>query len=267
MTRSISSPKLSLKLTATVNNTLTDASSASASHPNLSYAKTMTNGLGDNQADRAWQRVSATIDVGDQEILDLLSFNLDIGAGAGNDATGMALTLAEVVVLVIVNENAVTADGALEIIPSASEGWNPIGSHTVANDGALYGQGMLAMAQMADVGFPVEANSHRITFKATGAAVTYSVYILGRSDEETSSSSSVSSSSSSSLSASSSSSSSPSSISTSSISTSGSSSSSSSSSLSSISTSSVSSSSSSSSSLSLSSSSSASESSSSLSSV
>jgi hypothetical protein len=167
------------------------------------------------------------------------------------------MDLEEIVLIAIVNENAVTAAGQLEVKPADSEGWDPIGIHTVALGGALRGQGSLVKVQLAESGFDITpANNHRITLKANGGAVNYSVYIIGRHDDGESSSSSSSLSS-----LSSSSSSSSSSISTSSISTSSASSSSQSTSSSSISTSSESSSSSS-----MSSSSSQSESSSSLSS-
>ncbi len=215
MSRSLSSPKFNLKLSATVTNTLTDATGVTATQPSLNYVPVLTDGIEANQANRGWQGASRTILSGHQEIIDLDSF-IDIGAGVGNDAVGLALTLEEIVALVVVNENAVGVAGQLEIAPSNSEGWTPIGSHTVANGGALRGQGMLCMVQLAADGFDVDpASSHRITFKATGGNVTYGMYILGRHDDEESSSSSLSSSSPSSLSSLSSSSSSSSSISSS----------------------------------------------------
>jgi hypothetical protein len=254
-TRSLSGIKLNLKLTASVVNTLTDNSSVSANQPLFTYAPTIADGIDASQANRGWHSQSRTLASGAQEILDLHSLP-DIGAGAGNDALGQALIFEELVALVVVNENAVGVAGQLEIMPSNSEGFDPVGSHTVANGGALYGQGVLMKIQLAANGFDVQDQKHRITFKAIGGAISYSVYLLGRHDDEessslSSSSSSVSSSSVSSLSSISTSSSSQS-ISESSQSTS--SSSLSSSSLSSISTSSSSLSSSSESSSSLSSS-------------
>ena len=277
MARSLSSPKFAVRWSGSTVNTMDDASSASVPHPLWNYNKVMTNGVSASQANRAWQSTNRAIASGAQEIIDVYQFaGIDIGGGDGNDGLGQALLLEEIVGIAIINENAVDAAGRLEVFPAASEGWAPIGTHTVATGGSLGGQGVLMKIDYTETGFDVSASSHRITFRASGGDVTYSIYIFGRHDDEessSSSSSSVSSSSSSSGSSSMSSSSessvssssASSSISTSSISTSSSSistSTSSPSSASSSSSSSVSSSSSSSQS-----SSSSSESSSSLSST
>ena len=255
MPRSLNSPRLSAKVTGTLVNTMTDGSSASAAHPNLSYTKTLTSGVDANQANRAWQLKNNVIASGAQETINIYNFlGYDIGSGEGRDGVGQLITLEEIVMIAIVNENAVDAAGLLEIIPAYSHGWAPIGSHTEATGGALRGQGMLMKVQPGEAGFDVEDNvTDRITLRAVDGAVTYSMYIFGRSDDEASSSSSSSLSSSSKSSSSASSVSS--SISTSSVSTSSSS----------ISTSSISTSESSQSPSSVSSSSSSSESSSSLS--
>ncbi len=259
MTRSISSPKITLKMTAQVVNTLSDGTSVSASQPSLSYTPTLANGIEVGQANRGWQVVNETIEGYEQVIYDLRDFQgVDIGAGDGNDAVGQSLDLEEIVAIVITNENVAGSVGLLEVLPSDAEGWTPIGSHTQANGGALGAKGCLMKVQPAADGFDLSDNSHRITLRAYGGPVIYSMYLFARHDDEESSSSSLSSSSSSSASSqsssassqsssssSTSSASSESSISTSSISTS-SSSISTSSSFSSSSSSSVSSSSSSS---------------------
>jgi hypothetical protein len=224
-------------MSATLTNTVTDSSTTSVSHPALNFTKSLTNGIAASQANRSWQSKNRTIASGAQEIIDLASGMPDIGCGVGKDAVGQTLTLEEIVAIAIVNENAVTSSGVLTIEPSASEGWEAIGEHTVANAGALRGQGVLFKCQIADPGFALEGNKHRITLKASGDSVTYSIYVLGRDDTDESSSSSLSSSSSSSQSSLS--------ISTSSVSTSSSSISTSSSSASSLSESSTSESSSS----------------------
>ena len=223
-TRSMGSLKLQVKITGTVTNTLDDGTIASSAQPNLTYAPTLADGVSADQANRGWHVLSRSLGNNDQDILDLYS-TWDLGAGTGLDGVGQQLVLEEIVAIAIVNNNDVDADGQLEIYPSASEGWAPIGSHTQANGGALRGQGMLLKSQPAEAAFDVGDVTHRITFHAYGGDVEYSIYILGRHDDNESSSSSLSSSSSSSVSSSSSSTSSISSQSTSSISTSGSSSS------------------------------------------
>ena len=249
MTRLLGSIKLSIRMSATLSNTLDDGTSVSASQPYLNYTPTLTSGINANQANRGWQIGSQVIADGAQHIIDLADFaGIDIGSGEGRDAVGQLIALQEIMSIAIVNENAVGAAGSLEILPASSEGWSPIGSHTVANGGALLGQGILLKAQPAEAGFVIGENTHRIMMRASGGDVTFSLYLKGRDDSDESSVSSLSSSSSSVSSASSLSSISTSSISTSSVS-------SSTSSVSSISTSSVSSSTSSASSLSTSSSS------------
>ncbi|MCK9570112.1 hypothetical protein M0R72_14305 [Candidatus Pacearchaeota archaeon] len=254
-TRSLSNPKLNLKLSANVVNTLADGTTVTAPQPYLTYAPALANGIVAGQANRGWQQVEATILSGEQVVIDLFDFQgLDIGAGVGNDALGQAMAIQEIVVIIIINKNEAGEAGLLEVLPATGEGWTPIGTHTVAVGGALGAQGMVMKMQVAEAGFDVVDNSHRITLRASGGDVIYSIYVLGRDDDEESSvsSSSVSSnSSSSSASSTSSSSSSSSSVSTSSISTSSSS----------VSTSSISTSTSSSSSSSASSSSSSSASS------
>ncbi len=235
-------------MTANVQNLLDDLPrrNAAVAHPNLSYAPSLTNGLGDNQANRGWQSTNRPLANGATETLDLYDFaGTDIGAGVGLDGVGQAVVHEEIMAIAIVNENAMGAAGQLEIRPGPGNGWSPIGIHTVATGGALRGQGFMLKVQPAEAGFDVtDAANHMIRFTANGGALDYSIYLLARHDDNESSSSSSTSVSSSSWSSTSSSSSSSSSISASSSSGSQTSSSSSSSS----STSSASSSSSSSSS-------------------
>jgi len=235
MVRSLSSPAFKLSLTATLRNTLSDGTVATAPEPNCSESLVLSNGVGDNQANRGWMSENLAIASGAQETLDIYDLaSTDIGAGAGRDGVGQLIVYEEIVGIVIVNENLVTAAGQLEILPASSEGWTPIGTHTVATGGALPGQGVLCKFNPSENGFDIdEATSHRITMRAVGGAVTRSIYLLARHDdaESTSSSSSASSASSSSLSSSSpsslssisTSSESSSSVSTSSVSTSSSS--------------------------------------------
>jgi hypothetical protein len=204
MTRSISSGRIAITLSATLTSTMTDSSSVSVSHPAMSYSKSPTTGLDDNQANRTWQSKNRTIAVGAQEVIDLHN-TPDIGAGAGEDGVGLAAIFQEIVAIAIVNENTLGTDGLLEIAPSASEGWDPIGIHTEALGGALYGQGVLLKVQLDERGFAVGEQKHRITMKAIGAAVIYSIYLMGRDDADESSASGSSLSSLSSISTSSSS--------------------------------------------------------------
>jgi len=203
MVRQMSSISVSFKSSGTLQNVLDDNTGPSVNHPAFSFTKSgtaITNGIGNNQANRSWQSKDRAIVGGASETLDLYDMaGVDIGAGAGLDGLGQAIVFEEIVQLVIVNENEAGADGALEIEPGAPNGWTPIGTHTVATDGALYGQGVLIKQQLDERGFDVEDGvSHQLKLTANGGNVSYSIYILGRSDDEVSSSSSSSATSSSS---------------------------------------------------------------------
>jgi len=242
MTRSLSQPKINLRITAELVNTLSDGSETKVSHPDMQYRPTLTSGASANQANRGFEVSSISVPNGGQVTISLRDFQgFDIGAGAGNDGVGQEILYEEIVAIGIQNDNVVTSAGRLEIIAASSEGTNILGNHTVANGSALPGQGILVKCAPSESGFDLSASSHRITLKASGAAVLASLYILARHDDEVSSSSSSESSSSSSSSSSESSSSSSQSTSESSISTSSESSSSISTSSSSYSTSSASS--------------------------
>ena len=204
-TRSISSPRFTANISTQVNNLLTSGKSAQGS---VSFSRDlkMADGVSANQANRAIE-YSAEISSGGNLVIDLYDWaGIDGGAGAGNDIVGQALTLEEIVVIAISNENAIGAAGLLQIEPDASAGWDPIGSHTVADGAALRGQGVLIKAQPAEAGFDItDASSHRIKLTASGGAVTFKIVVLGRNDDDESSSSASSSSASSSSSQSSSS--------------------------------------------------------------
>lgn len=194
------------QIVATVKNTMTQDTAKSASGQiSLVNEPDLDNGVSAGQANRGWQ-YKATLSSGGSTVIDLYDFaGFDYGAGAGRDIVGQTITLEEIVVIEIRNNNAMTADGQLEIEPDSTNGWSPIGSHTVSNGGALRGQGSLRKVQIAEQAFDVtDASSHRIQLTANGGDVDYEIAVLGRHDDNESSSSSSSSSSNSSSSSSSS---------------------------------------------------------------
>lgn len=214
-TRALGTPKFELRLNATVQNTLDDNTVAAAAIA-ASISDQLTSGVSASQANRGWQWKEFTISSGGNQVIDLYDFaGIDIGGGAGNDAVGQAMSpIEEIVAIIVRNNNAITAAGQLEVEPDSSNGWTPIGTHTVATGGALRGQGSMSKYQPAESAFDVtDASSHRLKLTANGGDVSASVWILGRHDDDESSSSSSSQSSQSSSSSSSSSPSSSSSVS------------------------------------------------------
>jgi len=238
MTRSLSNAKVSLALTGTVRNAMTFNTSRVASGAISHTVDTsLSDGVSSGEANRAWE-YKADLASGASETIDLSTMTgINLGAGDGNDIVGQTMNpIAEIVAIVVSNENARTVAGYLEVEPGAANGWAGLGTHTVATTGALGGQGTLFKQQPGDPGFVLDATHKNLKLTASGGDLTYKITVFGRHDEDESSSSSVSSSSSSpssqsssssSLSSSSSSSSSVSSSSSSSVSSSSSSSSSS----------------------------------------
>jgi len=180
------------------------------------------NGIEAGQANRAWEDLAISISSG--STLDIDFYNLparNVGAGLGRDALGQTLVFEEVVTLIIQKTGGA---GQLEVMPSLPS--NPVAwvqPQTVANGGALKTNGIRMFHQNSADALDINSStSHVVRFGANGGTVTMSLYILGKHDDnESSSSSSLSSSrSSSSISSASSISSSVSSLSTSSASSS-----------------------------------------------
>lgn len=211
---------IDIKLQGTIKNAGTDGVVSSASIGGSIFSQTMANGVSANQWNRVWSSKDRVITAGNSEDFDVYDFaGTDIGAGAGNDALGQSLAIEEIVAIAVV----VTAGaGSLEVMPSnPTNHWTSMPNLTVArNSGLKTGAGFVMWSKGED-GFDVEDGvSHRIRFKANGAAMTYSIFVFARHDDEESSSSSTSSQSSSQSSSSSNSSSSSSGSSSSSSSTS-----------------------------------------------
>ena len=191
--RSVTSPKITMQMSATIQNTMFDGQVATGPLA-ASTADTLTSGGEVDQVNRGWQWKNKTLLDGNFIVIDLYDVAArDMGAGLGVDIVGQALIMEEIVAIKIKNENASTAAGHLEIRPDNTNGWLPIGSHMVVNGGALLGGGVLMKYQPAEAAFDVEDGvSHRIRLIADGGDITYSVYVLGRSDDAVSSSSSSS---------------------------------------------------------------------------
>jgi hypothetical protein len=208
--RSISSAEVKLTLNATINNALNNGANVSAGITGAVVQGNIDNGVGDGEANRAWDSGTRELAEGANETLDLYTFSgIDIGAGSGNDGLGQALVMEEIVAIII---HQVSGAGRLQIEPGTSNPLTALGSHTVATDGALRANGTRAWIELGEGGIDLSASKKNVKFTASGGAVAYRILILGRhDDDESTSSSSLSSTSSSSLSSSSSSASSSSS--------------------------------------------------------
>jgi hypothetical protein len=187
---------MSISITGTVRNTLTELGKVASVPVGFSFAPTVSSGTDENQADRAVE-YAVTILEDDTLVIDLSSWTgIDFGAGDGNDGTGQSLyPLYQIVAIAISNENGVSDVGMLEVVPDVTEGWTPIGEHTVATGGALAGQSVLVKANLSASAFEiVEGVSSRIALTSVGGDVAFRILIFARSVAVPSSSSSSSSS-------------------------------------------------------------------------
>ena len=139
--------------------------------PSLTYLKQLADGTGANQADRIWTD-TRTLAASGSEDLDL--------AGVLADAFGSAITMAEVVALLIEasasNTNNVVVGDAAAPVPLFG-GTNPTLS---IKPGGLF----LVVAPDASGQFAVGAGSTddlKIANSGSGTPVTYTIMIIGRS--------------------------------------------------------------------------------------
>ncbi len=196
MTRSLESAEVSLVMAATVKNTMTQDTSKSVSGQ-VSFLKSwdIENGVGADAASRAWEWSGSLIS-GESLVFNLSTMvGLDAGAGGGRDIVGQSLLLLEITHILFFNDNDIGDAGLLEIQPNGSNGWTPIGTHTVPLGGALGAQGCLFKAQPDENGFDIGGSGVYVKLTAQSGSVDYKIVLIGRHDVEDSSSSSLSSSS------------------------------------------------------------------------
>jgi hypothetical protein len=143
----------------------------------------LASGTGANQADRIWLDKDRTLISGGTENIDLYDLgSIDIGAGAGRDELGQAVTIAEIVALYI--ENLTSSTGSL-IIGGEGSGatWNsPFNASDSAKLGPLPPGGILLLFAPTDPAWAVaDSTNHLLKIEASGGAVTYHIGFLGRS--------------------------------------------------------------------------------------
>lgn len=184
MPRSLSTISARAILQATVINTSDGAVlTASAAHGAQQAVTFSASGTGAGQADRFWQSTGRTLASGGAEDIDVYDLgSLDIsGAGAGRDALGQAWTVAEIAGMLVFNR-AASAGKLLIGGKGTSAAWS---DWLNANDDAeltLPPSGIFLIAATNDPAWAVaDTTNHLLTMTASGGAVTYDLYLLGRS--------------------------------------------------------------------------------------
>jgi hypothetical protein len=184
MPRTLSTISAQAILRATVAATSDNAVvTANAAHGVAQSITFSASGTGSGQADRFWQSTARTLTSASSEDLDLYDLgSLDVsGAGAGRDALGQLWTVAEIAGLLVYNRS--TSAGNLLVGGNGTAAaWN---SWMNANDDSeitLPPSGILLLASTNDPAWAVaDSSNHLLRFLASGGAVTYDVYLLGRS--------------------------------------------------------------------------------------
>lgn len=185
MARSLSGFSLLARLQATLANGLDGgAQSASAIQGvDFSPAVALTSGTGDDAADRIWSDTGRAITSGANDDIDVYDLgSIDIGAGAGRDAVGQTVTLAEVVAFLIVNKS--TSTGTITVGGEGSTAaWNsPFGGSDTATFGPIKPGGFLFAYSPDDPAWAVaDTSNHLLRIAASGGNVEVDVCILGRS--------------------------------------------------------------------------------------
>ena len=183
MARSISECTAKISFNIKLRNTLTDLTVASISGGGALLNATLANGTGEDMVNRMWQRIGVEILTGATADIDLYDFaGIDIGGGEGMDGLGQAMDLEEIVALVLIKT---AGAGQLEVMPTnPSNYWTCMPKLTVALGNALKTNGILLLYQPNHQAFDVyDATSHVIRLGANGGAVTYSMYVWGRSSD------------------------------------------------------------------------------------
>lgn len=147
---------------------------------------TFTTGTGANQFDRPWFAEGRTINSGNSEDLDLYDLaSFDIGAGAGVDALGQAMTNAELVALAIWNR--ASSVGTLFIgaknTTAAFQSLFHVNGMLDDTAGTLIAPGgMVAWVNPQNPAYVItDATNHLLKLAASGGNVTYDCLFFARS--------------------------------------------------------------------------------------
>lgn len=150
----------------------------------------LADGVVANQANRCMAITNEQIAPGATKDIYVYDWNkTDVGQGLGKDALGQEAVFEEVVAIALKHRS---GDGQLELyasVPWDDLEWLP--RLTVANGGALKAGGGLFMYNPAEDGYAVSDYwQKRIRVGAVGDFVYFDLYVLGKHDDDLSSSSS-----------------------------------------------------------------------------
>ena len=163
-------------------NTLTNSGGTSAVNIVQSAILSITNGTTTGKADKIWSLTERSLSGASSENIDVYDFGtIDIGTGAGEDALGNTVTLADIVAVIV--ENKSTSTGNLTIGGEGSAAaWNSIfNASDTAELGPLPPGGFFMIGSGADPAFAVADTSNHLFKMTSSATLTYDIVIIGRS--------------------------------------------------------------------------------------
>lgn len=184
MARSVSNFQVFAQLIATLNNTLDGDAQTAGVVQGFQFRPdpSLTSGTTADKADFVWSDTGRTITSAGSESIDLYDLgSIDIGGGAGKDGLGQAVTLAEIVAIIVVNTSA--SAGNLIIGGEASAAaWNsPFNGSDTATAGPFPPDSFWYLYSSADPAFAVaDTSNHLLKLAASGGDVTYDIAVLGR---------------------------------------------------------------------------------------
>ena len=184
MTLTLSSFTMNATMKATLANSI-DGGAQSASCAQGFTSKpttTFTSGTTDSKANRIWSDTERTLTSGNSEDIDLYDFGaLDIGGGAGKDALGQTLTLAEVTGLHVYVHS--TSTGSLLVGgKAAATAWNSLFGGSDDDAFLLLKPGSTFYIDCPpDPAYAVtDTSNHLLKMAASGGDVTYDITVMGR---------------------------------------------------------------------------------------
>ena len=176
------SANLSVDIRAIVSNDMGNSTGTPTFLIGELITKSLTDGTSANQIDRVFSHRCRTLTSGNNSDIDVFDFaGEDAGAGAGNDALGQAVSLVEVVVLMVVNQATSVGNAVVGGEGSAAAFNAPFGGSDTATVTVRPG-GLVLFVATVDPAYAVaDSSNHLLRINALGGNITYDVHIFGRS--------------------------------------------------------------------------------------
>jgi len=174
---------LQVRLATQYNNILAGGLGTTGVSIGPNFQLTFTDGVAIDQADKLWASQNRVLNSAATENIDVYNFGaIDIGTGPGEDPLGNALALVSAVGLIVISDPA--SVGVLIVGGEGSAAaWSAPFNNV--NTGAVVVRpgGILTMWAPGSVGFVIggASTNHLLKMLASGGAVTYSIYVIGRS--------------------------------------------------------------------------------------